>query len=119
MSKLDIQNAAGVAAVFAGSLTLYQLASASVVFEARDFAGVGAFAQMSEGKCGEGRCAVAKLDSNKDGHVSYAEAKAGGFSDSQCKTWDKNTDGSLDANELRAMHAILDPAQSAAPKSSG
>lgn len=118
MSKLDPQYAATLAVAIAGTFTLSQLATASAVFEARDFATISALAQATEGKCGEGRCAVAKLDKDHDGHVSFDEAKAKGFSDSQCRTWDKNADASLDANELAAMHAILDaPASKAPPRS--
>ena len=56
------------------------------------------------------RCGVAKMDTNKDGKVEMSEAMAGGFSESQVKAWDKNSDGSLDENELKAMHAIMDGA---------
>ena len=91
-----------------GSLSLSQLAAASPVFQASDLATGYMLAAGAEGKCGEGKCGVAKMDADKDGKVSMQEAMANGFSESQVKYWDKNHDGSLDANELRAMHAIMD-----------
>ncbi|HEY6892553.1 MAG TPA: hypothetical protein VI258_00180 [Rhodanobacteraceae bacterium] len=112
-------SAAIASATLLGSLALAQLATASPAFRAHDLLGSGTFAQSAEGKCGEGRCAATQLDTNRDGEVSYAEAKAGGFSEAQCKTWDKNADGALEANELAAMHAILDvPASGVRRKSS-
>jgi hypothetical protein len=52
--------------------------------------------------------AAVKLDTNHDGRITYLEAEAQGFSERQCRTWDKNEDGTLEQNELAAMHAILD-----------
>jgi uncharacterized low-complexity protein len=92
-----------------GSVSLNALAAASPVFQMTQMASGYAIAVAPEGKCGEGKCAVAKLDKNGDGKVSTEEAMAGGFSENQCKTWDKNQDGSLEANELSAMHAVMDP----------
>jgi len=91
-----------------GTLSLSTLASASPVFQLDALVAGYAIASPPEGKCGEGKCAAAKLDDNHDGKVSYTEAQAHGFSENQCKTWDKNQDGSLEANELSAMHAIMD-----------
>lgn len=100
------------AAIFSGtllgSLALAHLAAASPSFQANELLGSSALAQSAEGKCGEGRCGAAKLDTNRDGKVSYQEAEAAGFSEAQCKTWDQNADGNLEGNELAAMHAILD-----------
>ncbi|GAA0704840.1 hypothetical protein [Dokdonella soli] len=103
-------NTLGVAigAAFIGSLSLSQLAAASPAFQAGDLASGYMLAMAGEGKCGEGRCGVAKLDKDGDGKVSMEEAKAGGFSESQFKAWDKNGDGQLDATELAAMHAAMD-----------
>ena len=101
-----------------GSLALAHLAAASPAFRANELLGSSALAQSAEGKCGEGRCAAAKLDTNRDGRVSYQEAEAAGFSEAQCETWDKNADGSLEVNELAAMHAILDAPYEAQKKGS-
>jgi uncharacterized low-complexity protein len=106
-----IGNTLGVAigAAFIGSLSLSQLAAASPAFQVGDLAaGYMLAGSMAEGKCGEGKCGMAKLDKDKDGKVSMAEATGGGFSASQVKMWDKNGDGSLEANELAAMHAKMD-----------
>ncbi len=107
-----IGNTLGVAigAAFIGSISLSQLAAASPAFQIGDLSSGYMLAAAAEGKCGEGKCGVAKLDKDGDGKVSMAEAKAGGFSESQVKHWDKDNDGSLDANELASMHAIMDKA---------
>lgn len=108
-----IGNSLGVAigAAFIGSLSLSQLAAASPAFQIGDLASGYMLAAAAEGKCGEGKCGVAKMDKDHDGKVSMTEAEAGGFSQSQVKAWDKNSDGSLDSNELAAMHAIMDKGQ--------
>jgi uncharacterized low-complexity protein len=107
-SKIGNTLSVAIGAAVIGSLSLTQLAAASPVFQASDLAAGYMLAGGHEGKCGEGKCGVAKMDSNKDGKVDMSEAMAGGFSESQVKTWDKNSDGSLDDNELKAMHAIMD-----------
>jgi uncharacterized low-complexity protein len=107
-SKIGNTLSIAVGAAIVGSLSLSQLAAASPVFQASDLAAGYMLAAAGEGKCGEGKCGVAKMDTNKDGKVEMAEATAGGFSESQVKAWDKNNDGSLEANELKSMHAIMD-----------
>jgi uncharacterized low-complexity protein len=107
-SKIGNTLSVAIGAAVIGSLSLSQLAAASPVFQASDLAAGYMLAHAGEGKCGEGKCGVAKMDSNKDGKVEMSEAMAGGFSESQVKAWDKDNDGSLDANELKAMHAIMD-----------
>ncbi|HEX5124054.1 MAG TPA: hypothetical protein VFV97_12475 [Rhodanobacteraceae bacterium] len=106
-SKIGNTLSVAIGAAVIGSLSLTQLAAASPVFQASDLAS-GYMLAAAEGKCGEGKCGVAKMDKDKDGKVSMQEAMANGFSESQVKTWDKNGDGYLDANELKAMHAIMD-----------
>ena len=118
-SKIGNTLSVAIGAAVIGSLSLSQLAAASPVFQASDLAAGYMLAAAPEGKCGEGKCGMAKLDTNKDGKVSMAEATAGGFSESQVKTWDKNGDGSLEANELRALHAIMDSGKKGAEGSCG
>ena len=107
-SKIGNTLGLAIGAAFIGSLSLSQLAAASPAFQVSDLASGYMLAAAGEGKCGEGKCGVAKMDTDKDGKVSTAEATAGGFSDSQVKTWDKNADGMLDGAELTAMHAAMD-----------
>ncbi|HKE48276.1 MAG TPA: hypothetical protein VKB52_09425 [Rhodanobacteraceae bacterium] len=107
-SKIGNTLSVAIGAAVIGSLSLSQLAAASPVFQASDLASGYMLAAAGEGKCGEGKCGVAKMDTNKDGKVEKSEAMANGFSESQVMAWDKDKDGSLDANELKAMHAILD-----------
>ena len=107
-SKIGNTLSLAIGAAVIGSLSLSQLAAASPVFQASDLASGYMLAAAPEGKCGEGKCGVAKMDKDKDGKVSMAEAMANGFSESQVKAWDKDNDGSLEANELKAMHAVMD-----------
>jgi uncharacterized low-complexity protein len=97
-----------IGAALLGSLSLSRLAAASPAFQVSDLAAGYLLAAAAEGKCGEGKCGVAMMDTDKDGKVSTAEAKAGGFSDNQIKAWDKNKDGNLDGSELIAMHKAID-----------
>ena len=60
----------------------------------------------SEGRCGEGKCGMPMMDTNKDGKVTFEEAKAGKFSEKQFKAWDLNHDGVLDKSELDQMHKV-------------
>lgn len=107
--KTHASAAAILSGTLLGSLALAHVASAQTSFQMTGFLTRAALAQTAEGKCGEGRCAANKLDTNHDGKVSYEEAMAAGFSEQQCRTWDKNKDRTLETNELAAMHAILDP----------
>lgn len=108
-TKISKSLGAAIGATVIGSLSLSALAVASPTFQVIDLASAYALAhEAPEGKCGEGKCGVAKMDKDGDGKVSFAEAKANGFSDNQCTTWDENKDGSLQSNELAAMHAIVD-----------
>jgi uncharacterized low-complexity protein len=57
-------------------------------------------AKGTEGACGEGKCGMAMLDADKDGKVTKEEFMAAHekmFADK-----DKNSDGVLDADELKA-----------------
>ncbi len=95
-----------------GSLSLAQVAAANPTFHIASLTTGYALAVAGEGKCGEGRCSVAKMAKPGETAVTHDEAMAHGFSESQFKAWDKDGDGKLEDNELKAMHVIVD----AAPK---
>ena len=63
-------------------------------------------AVSGEGRCGEGKCGTQMMDTNKDGKVTFEEAKLGKFSENQFKAWDLNQDGVLDKSELDQMHKV-------------
>ena len=96
-----------IGAAFVGSLALTQMANASTAFQVTPLLS-GYTLAGSEGKCGEGKCAVAKMAKKGETKVSMQEAMAHGFSESQVKAWDKNGDGSLDSSELKSMHMAMD-----------
>lgn len=95
--------ALGATLLSAGAIA--HAASSSVVFQITPLS-VGYAPAADEGKCGEGKCGVPMMDTNKDGKVSMQEANAVGFSEKQFKAWDKNGDGVLDKSELDAMHSV-------------
>lgn len=72
----------------------------------------GADKAAHEGKCGEGRCGIDKVDTDKDGRISRAEFdaahpdKAGKFD-----TIDSNSDGFIDRAEHDAHHAAKSDAE--------
>jgi len=96
-----------IGAAFVGSVALTQMAQANTAFQITPLMS-GYTLAGSEGKCGEGKCAVAKMGKPGDKAVSKEAAMAHGFSESQVKTWDKNADGSLDDSELKSMHTAMD-----------
>jgi len=63
-------------------------------------------AVAGEGRCGEGKCGIPMMDTNKDGKVTFEEAKLGKFDEHQFKAWDLNKDGVLDKSELDQMHKV-------------
>ena len=95
-----------IGAAFVGSLALTHTAKANTAFQLTPL--VGGYTLAAEGKCGEGKCAVAKMAKPGEKAVSKEEAMAHGFSDSQVMAWDKNKDNMLDESELTAMHAAMD-----------
>lgn len=97
-SKIGTTTTLAIGAALIGSLSLSQLAAASPVFQVNDLA-AGYLLAGGEGD------KAAKLDTDGDGKVSAAEAKAGGISDEKFKKKDLNGDGMLDAAELKAAHA--------------
>jgi uncharacterized low-complexity protein len=91
-----------------GSLSLAQIAAANPTFHMNSLVAGYALAGAPEGKCGEGKCSVAKMAKPGETAVTKEEAMAHGFSESQIKAWDKDGDGKLEQNELASMHAIMD-----------
>ena len=99
--------ALAVGAAFIGSISLSQIVHASPAFQVTPLVSGYALAG-AEGKCGEGKCSVAKMAKPGETAVTKEEAMAHGFSENQIKAWDKDGDGKLEANELAAMHAVMD-----------
>ena len=95
-----------IGAAFVGSVAMTQIANANTAFQITPL--VGGYTLAAEGKCGEGKCAVAKMAKPGETAVTKEEAMAHGFSATQVAAWDKNSDGKLDAAELSAMHAAMD-----------
>lgn len=62
----------------------------------------GADKAKHEGKCGEGKCGMSMADKNKDGVITQAEHRA--HADSMFAGMDKNKDGKLSGDEMKAMH---------------
>ena len=94
-----------VGAAFIGSVTLSQMVHANTAFQVKPLIS-GYMLAGHEGKCGEGKCAVSKMDTNKDAKVSMDEAKAGGWNEAQFNAMDTNKDGFLSADELAAGHKM-------------
>lgn len=62
--------------------------------------------KASEGKCGEGRCGMAKMDSDQDGRISSTEfATAHDGDASKFAAHDPDGDGFITAAEMEAQHA--------------
>ena len=61
-SKIGNSLSIAIGAAVIGSLSLSTLAAASPVFQASDLASGYMLAAGTEGKCGEGKCGMAKLD---------------------------------------------------------
>jgi uncharacterized low-complexity protein len=60
---------------------------------------------QSEGKCGEGRCGMEKMDTDGDGRISRAEFEA--MHEGNAEKFagiDANGDGFIDAAEMKAHH---------------
>ena len=96
-----------IGAAFVGSVALTQMAQANSAFQITPLMS-GYTLAAPEGKCGEGKCAVAKMAKPGEKAVSKEEAMAHGFTATQVAAWDTNKDGSLDEGELKAMHATMD-----------
>lgn len=59
----------------------------------------------AEGKCGEGRCGMAKMDTDGDGRISRAEFEARHEGKAEKFAGiDANGDGFIDASEMKAHH---------------
>lgn len=106
-SKISTSLGVALGSALLGSLSLSQLAAASPVFQASDLAGGYMLSAASEGKCGEGKCGVQKMDTDKDGSVSFKEAEAKGMDRAYFDGIDTNRDGKLDAAEFKAHHDTM------------
>jgi uncharacterized low-complexity protein len=94
-----------VGAAFVGTVALASVAHANAAFQVKPLVS-GYMLAGTEGKCGEGKCSAAKMDTNKDGKVSMAEAKAAGWNEAQFKAMDTNHDGFLSADEIADGHKM-------------
>jgi uncharacterized low-complexity protein len=90
--------AAAACMVFATSLAGMAIADPS----ASPFAMTSADSErllMAEGKCGEGKCGMRRMDANGDGKVTKEEFMQG--HDAMFDAMDTNGDGVIDAEEQR------------------
>lgn len=101
-NKIGSSLGIAIGAALVGSLSLSQLAAASPAFQVNDLASGYMLAHVG------GHVNLATLDTDGDGTVSLAEAKAGGFSEEAFNKYDKNGDGVLDTNELKTAQAVMD-----------
>ncbi len=102
MSQLNSKTSKTVVLV-AGAALAGGLALSGSAFAMTDLAS-GYMVSAGEGaKAGEGKCGIAKMDTDKDGKVSQAEFGAAHNGDtSKFATHDANKDGVLTADELKA-----------------
>lgn len=101
-SKISSSLGVAIGAAVIGSLSLSQLAAASPAFQVSDLASGYMLAHAGN------HVDLATLDTDGDGKVSLAEAKAGGFSEEAFNKYDKNGDGVLDTDELKIAQAVMD-----------
>ena len=94
-----------IGAAFLGSGALSQTTHASTAFQVKPLIS-GYMLAAAEGKCGEGKCAVSKMDTNKDGKVSMDEAKAHNWTEAAFNAMDTNKDGFLSTDEIAAGHKM-------------
>lgn len=106
-SRIGTSLGVAIGSALIGTLSLSQLAAASPTFQATDLASGYVFAAASEGKCGEGKCGLAMMDTDKDGTVSFKEAEAMGMDRKYFDAIDTNGDGVIDAAEFDAHHATM------------
>ena len=81
------------------------MASADSLFALNDLGtGYSVVSSGEEGKCGEGKCGMDTLDTDKDGSVSQTEWSA---ADKPADKWaelDADSNGSISAEEFAAHH---------------
>src|SRR5262249_25543016 len=109
--RLQMQNkiikplalAFGVA--FVGSTALAQSAQTAATFRfdslVTPYAAAG-----TEGKCGEGKCGMDKVDANHDGKATKAEAMAAGWNETQFGNADAKHQGFLTQADFDAYHLL-------------
>lgn len=106
-SRIGTSLGIALGSALVGTLSLSQLAAASPAFQASDLASGYMLAAASEGKCGEGKCGLKMMDTDKDGSVSFKEAEAMGMDRKYFDAIDTNGDGVIDAAEFEAHHATM------------
>jgi len=93
-------------AAFVGSVSLAQMAHASSTFQLNPllapFAAAG-----TEGKCGEGKCGVSGMDSDKDGKATKDEAMKAGWNETQFSKADAKHQGFLTQADFDAYHLLF------------
>ena len=92
-------------AAFVGSVSLAQLAQASTTFQLNSLLAPYA-AAGTEGKCGEGKCGMDKMDGNHDGKASKEEAMAAGWNERQFAAADVKHQGFLTQADFDAYHLL-------------
>jgi uncharacterized low-complexity protein len=106
--------ALALGAAFVGSLSLVQLAQASTAFQLNPLLAPYA-AAGTEGKCGEGKCGMDKMDANHDGKATKEEAMAAGWNETQFAKADSSQQGFLTQASFDAYH-LLNKSDSGAKK---
>jgi uncharacterized low-complexity protein len=106
--------ALAIGAAFIGSLSLAQVAHASTTFALNPLLAPYA-AAGTEGKCGEGKCGMDKMDGNHDGKATKEEAMAAGWNDKQFASADSSHQGFLTQASFDAYH-LLNKSDGAAKK---
>ena len=116
MSTIKKPVAIAVSAALAGGLLLSASAFASTHLAQGYLLGADTGAKAVEGscggdkgaeaKCGEPKCGMDKMDTDKDGKLSRAEfAAAHDGKDDKFAAHDPNNDGFISAEEMKAHHA--------------
>jgi uncharacterized low-complexity protein len=92
-------------AAFVGSLSLTQMAQAASAFQISPLLAPYA-ATGTEGKCGEGKCSMDKMDTNHDGKATKQEAMAAGWTEAQFDKADTAHAGFLTQASFDAYHLL-------------
>jgi uncharacterized low-complexity protein len=90
---------------FVGSTALAQSAQSAATFRLDSLITPYA-AAGTEGKCGEGKCGMDKMDANHDGKATKAEAMAAGWNETQFANADAKHQGFLTQADFDAYHLL-------------